>query len=259
MSSEVNVIKLGGSIITDKSKYYRLRYNEIIRIAKEISIAYSNCGSRMIIVHGGGSFGHPTVAEYQGVPDADAFSQVVYYMKELNSIIIDALKLFGVPAFSVDTHAVFYRDCNGMLQLFSKPLEEAIKKGAVPVLYGDAILSCNDFEVLSGDEIVWRLSHVFKPCRLLFAVDVDGVYDKHPSVPGARLLPVVSIRDVHHIDFGAQSRRVDVTGEMRSKLMLGARYWNSNIEEVIIFNGLKRDFIRASLCKEAVPGTRVTP
>jgi isopentenyl phosphate kinase len=251
-----NILKLGGSVITDKKGHYSIRYADVYRIAQEISLAYSMCSKRMLIVHGGGSFGHPTVAEHGGVENPIATSQVVYFMRELNMVIVDALNAYGVPAIPMDTHAIFYRDCEKFLQFFYKPLEKAIEKSIVPVLYGDVVFGCKGSDVLSGDEIVWRLSTVFKPCRILFASDVDGVYDKHPSEVGAKLLDVVSLHNIGVIEFGSQGR-TDVTGEMKAKLLYGLRYWHGDIAEVLIFNGLKKGRIYNALCGKDVHGTRV--
>ncbi len=251
-----NILKLGGSVITDKKKHYSVRYVEVYRIAQEISLAYNKCSKRIVIVHGGGSFGHTTVTEHGGVEGLAALSQVVYFMRELNTVMVDALNAYGAPAIPVDTHAIFYRSCEGDLHCFCKPLEEAIGKGAVPVLYGDVIFGCRGVEVLSGDEIVWKLSTVLKPCKILFASDVDGVYDRPPNEAGARLLKVVKLSNLEAIEFGSRGR-TDVTGEMRAKLLYGLKYWHGGIVEALIFNGLKKGRIYNVLCGRDIPGTRV--
>ena len=52
------LIKIGGSLITDKTKPYTTRPEVIKRIAKEIKEAVSEKDVNLIIGHGAGSFGH---------------------------------------------------------------------------------------------------------------------------------------------------------------------------------------------------------
>ena len=255
-----NILKLGGSVITNKQEHYSVRYSDVYRIALEISLAYNKCSKRVVLVHGGGSFGHHTVATYGDVKSSEAVSQVVYFMRELNMIIVDALHAYGVPAIPIDTHAIFYRTSENDLQCFCKPLEEALEKSVIPVLYGDIIFSYRGPEVLSGDEIAWKLSTLFKPCRLLFASDVDGVYEKPPTEGierKAKPLDIVRLSNLEAVEFSFQGR-ADVTGGMKAKLLHGLRYWHSGIAEVLIFNGLKKGLIYKALCGKPTPGTRVT-
>ena len=55
------IIKLGGSVVTDKSKPMTARHDVIDRLSKEIA---SVPGSK-VIIHGGGSFGHIKAKEYE--------------------------------------------------------------------------------------------------------------------------------------------------------------------------------------------------
>ena len=48
------IIKLGGSIITDKTDYRKFNKDVVARLCKEIK----ESGQKVIIVHGAGSFGH---------------------------------------------------------------------------------------------------------------------------------------------------------------------------------------------------------
>lgn len=48
------IVKLGGSVITDKAEYRRFRADTVARLASEIA----SSGERVIVVHGAGSFGH---------------------------------------------------------------------------------------------------------------------------------------------------------------------------------------------------------
>ena len=55
------ILKIGGSVITDKNGELAARTEVINRLAEEIQKAGLK---NLIIVHGGGSFGHPTAQKY---------------------------------------------------------------------------------------------------------------------------------------------------------------------------------------------------
>ena len=54
------IVKLGGSVITDKSRYRTFRRE----ITKEIIDVISEFEEELILVHGGGSFGHIMAKRY---------------------------------------------------------------------------------------------------------------------------------------------------------------------------------------------------
>ena len=56
------VVKLGGSVITDKSKPFSYRSDVVSALAEEIA----SSDEKVVVVHGGGSFGH-TVAKQHGI------------------------------------------------------------------------------------------------------------------------------------------------------------------------------------------------
>jgi len=59
------ILKIGGSAITDKTGDLAAKTEIINRLSEEIKRADLD---NLIIVHGGGSFGHPTAAQY-GIKD----------------------------------------------------------------------------------------------------------------------------------------------------------------------------------------------
>ena len=62
----VIIIKLGGSLITNKNIPFSVDYNSINNIIKQIKNFYEqNTNSKLILVHGGGSFGHPMALNYK--------------------------------------------------------------------------------------------------------------------------------------------------------------------------------------------------
>lgn len=251
---ETVVIKIGGALITDKLKPFSIRYNVLNRLAYEISRAYKECSSRIVVVHGGGSFGHYVVAEHGSVSNIEAITQTIWFMRELNMMVVDSLMLYGVPAISFDTHAIVVTRGEG-LYLFLEPISYALELGLVPVLYGDVAIG-DKVRIVSGDEIAWYLSRSFSPSKLLFATTVDGVYDRDPSNPKAKLLDTVKLSDINSILFSG-SQGFDVTGGMRLKLELALKYASNGVKDVLIFNGLKEGQAYEAICGLLTRCTRV--
>ena len=59
--SEVIILKLGGSLLTDKETPLSIREEVLERSIKQIIESKKS----IILIHGGGSFGHPTAKKYQ--------------------------------------------------------------------------------------------------------------------------------------------------------------------------------------------------
>ena len=62
---ELIIIKLGGSVITDKSREYTPREDNIKRFAEEIRESEKVFKGKFIIGHGAGSFAHTPAAKFQ--------------------------------------------------------------------------------------------------------------------------------------------------------------------------------------------------
>ena len=98
-------LKLGGSVVTFKDEVESPRLEVIRRIAKEIAEAKPES---LILVHGGGSFGHPHAKTYRlnegfkgGLSQLMGFSKTRMAMLRLNSLLVEALNQVGIPALSL--------------------------------------------------------------------------------------------------------------------------------------------------------------
>src|SRR5690606_3643969 len=97
-------LKLGGSLITDKTAEEQLRPDVLARLAEEIATARAvQPDLRLVVGHGSGSFGHVAAARYDtraGVrgPEAWAgFAEVSASAARLNRLVGDALLAASVP------------------------------------------------------------------------------------------------------------------------------------------------------------------
>jgi len=255
------VLKVGGSVITDKSRPFSIRMGVIDRVSREIAAVLSERRDlKLVLVHGGGSFGHFVASEFlreRGAIDAEGAYVIASYMDELNRVFVGSLNAYGVPAVSISSRGLFYIDENGVITGYVKAISMLLNRGLVPVLYGDVGVAGEGLGIISGDAISWFLAGTLGADRLLFATTVDGVYDRDPSEPGARLLSVVRLSSLSSIGMGG-AHGMDVTGGMKAKLGMGIPYVR-RIGEVIVFNGRRRGYIYKVLRGESIRCTRVVP
>ena len=121
---ELVFLKLGGSLITDKTQPYTARLDIIEDVALQISTALQNHPNlRLVIGHGSGSFGHVAASEYQTrdgfVPRVSplihrerdkteenywkGFAEVWYQASALNRLVMKALNKTNVPSIASAT------------------------------------------------------------------------------------------------------------------------------------------------------------
>jgi len=212
-AGELLVVKLGGSLITDKRKPLTLNRERLDSAAKALTEVAR--GRKLVIVHGGGSFGHYAVVQAGGSRER-LVSDVSYWMSVLNLEVVTALRAAGAPAVGLPPLAVA-RINNGQLSLQREILESYLKDGTVPVTHGGLVLQGERLEILSGDVLASEVAVKLAAKTLVFLMDIDAVYTADPrSDPQARRLEVVRRSDLEAIKGGSSG--TDVTGGLLLKL-----------------------------------------
>jgi isopentenyl phosphate kinase len=258
--AKLTILKIGGSVITDKNGELAARTEAINRLAEEIQKANLE---NLVIVHGGGSFGHPAAQKYgikEGLKE-DAqkvgFAETHHVMTVLNGLVMDALVWHNVPALSVTPSSCVITE-NGRIKFFELTiLETLLKMGFAPVLYGDAVLDEKlGFTVLSGDQIVAYLARKFDADKIVIGVDADGLYDADPKeAKNAKLYPHLTLSELKKIKEKLRgSTAADVTGGMLGKITELVPALEQGIP-VTIVNAAKPNRIYKALIGEAAEGT----
>ena len=175
------LIKLGGSIVTNKRKPESARRKTIDNILKQIK----NINEPIILVHGGGSYGHYWSIKY-GMHTKPAkyslkgLSVVKNSMIELDKIILDSATKNRLNVYSLPP--TDFMNGNKPNRNKIQKISEIAKSGLVPVTYGDALwYSQKKSYILSGDVIMTMIGIILKPRLSVFVLDVDGVYCKPKS------------------------------------------------------------------------------
>ncbi len=243
------IIKLGGSVITDKAKYRKFRNEIVSRLVTELP------SSDLIIVHGGGSFGHIISKQHSlqnGLNNQNflKFVQVQNDMIELNLNIMRILYESEIPAISLPAHSfhVYHESFN--FDIF----EKFMNLGFVPVTYGDIILDIEKkVAICSGDYLIEKLAEHFKPEQVIFVTDVDGIYTKNPKLyKDAKFIKELSVNDSIETEMSV----ADVTGGIMGKLETIKRIIN-NVGSVTIVNGLVPGRVKNIILKKEEVSTRI--
>ena len=260
MGNKPTVLKLGGSVITNKDKPMSPDLKAIQRLATEI---YRAKVSPLILVHGGGSFGHP-VAEHFDIPgglvDSSqilGFSQTHLAMTMLNSWVMQALIAYNIPAVDVNPSSFVITKKGRIVNMELKPLKGMLKMGFVPVLYGDAVLdSKRGFAILSGDQLVSSLAIEVEAQRIIMGADVDGLYTSDPKTdPSAHLIKHLTLEGLKRLKHTIEgSKATDVTGGMLGKMQEVTVAVERDIETVIV-NATETDRVYKALKGKKVTGT----
>ncbi len=240
-------LKLGGSLITEKTKREAARRDVLARVAGEIARARAaQPGLRLVLGHGSGSFGHYMAEEYGvhrgGLEDWWGYAQTAAAAARLNRLVVEACLAAGVPAVSLQPSASARARGGELVDLVTWPIAQLAERDIVPVVYGDVALDeAQGCSIISTETIFAYLALRIRPRRILLAGEVDGVYTADPQRElSAQPVPVLTPETWGEAERQlAGARGVDVTGGMRSKV----RQMLDLIEdvpdlEVSIFSGL---------------------
>ena len=256
------VMKLGGSVITDKEKKLTPNLPAIERLANEISRA--NVLS-LVLVHGGGSFGHPVAEQYglnEGYKDSSqvmGFSITHQAMTKLNKLIVGSLINHNIPAVEVQPSSCVVTKAGRIQSMEERPLKKMLEMGFVPVLYGDVILdSETGFAILSGDQLVSSLAINLDAHRIVVGVDVNGLYTGDPKTDSsARLIQHITLEELKNLEHQIEGSKVtDVTGGMLGKIVELMPAVERGVSALIV-NAAKSNNVYKALKGEGVVGTLI--
>lgn len=249
---ETIFLKLGGSIITDKTQTEHARIDVLDRLAREVREALdARSDLRLVIGHGSGSFGHVAAKRHgtrDGVRDAAGwfgFAEVAASAARLNQIVTDAFVRAGVPVVSLPPSASALCEDGDLTDLNTDVLHTHLHNGLIPLVHGDVALdTVRGATIVSTEDVFLYLAREIEPERVLLAGEVAGVY------PNADMQgDVIECITPSNIDqYGAAlggSHGTDVTGGMAAKVYQMIDWVRSRPRlSVRIFSALQPDTLR---------------
>jgi len=240
------LIKLGGSIITNKEKPLSVRRKTINNLAKSLK----KINEPMIIVHGGGSYGHYWSVKYnmhtkEKKYDLRGVAIVKNSMIELNKIILDSLLKNKLNPYCLPP--TDFMSGNKPISKKVKEIEKIAKSGLIPVTYGDALwYGQKKTYILSGDKVMTHLAKILRPRLCIFVLNEDGLYS---DLKSKKL--IYELRDKRYL---ISENKMDVTGGMTRKVEEALKISKIGMN-VFFVNGNKPERILKAVRNRKFKGT----
>lgn len=274
-------VKLGGSVITDKTTAATLRRDNLQRLTSEIATALKQATAEgrnlaILLGHGGGSFAHFPASQYKtrlglqsGLSEAEAwrgYAETHAAAASLNQQITAACLAAGLTAVSYQPSASAVARDGQLFYLETDPLRTLLQAGGVPIIYGDAILDdVRGFTIASTEQLFVYLAHsddlTLRPRRIILVGEVSGVYTADPlKQRDARLIPTINGNNLEQVrGMLGGSHGVDVTGGMLTKIveMYALTQYVDGLQ-VQLIDGKTAGLLQRALLGEAVEGTVIT-
>ena len=249
------LVKLGGSVITDKSKAYFANVDIIKRLAKELRISKKS----IILAHGSGSFGHTSAVKYggeKGYKSKEGIAKVARDAMEINRIVMDILVKEKIPAISFRPMSMILAKSGQMEENFFQAVELAANQGLIPVVYGDVIWDKKwKSTIYSGETILNRIgiylkNKGFKIDKIIQVGETNGVYDDKGNT-----IPRITKNSWQNLRKYVYKPRVkDVTGGMQHKIEDALKMTEIGVNTLLINGKVKNELLNALLNKK-VKGT----
>ena len=180
----------------------------------------------VVVVHGGGSFGH-VIAKQHGISSDPAEAPAVGVaqtrgaMYELDRMICKTMMEYKLNPYPFSPFDAISRAGKATVATWLRGL---LKEGLTPVTCGDVIMQ--------------ELAKILSPDRCVFALDVDGVYEGNTRV----IIPELSPSKVKRMSVSAGD---DATGGMRSKLDAAARIAGGGTKVCFVSGYRRNEFSKA--------------
>ena len=218
-------LKLGGSLITDKTQPYTPRLDRLDQLAAEIASAMrEDLDLRILLGHGSGSFGHEAASHYNtrtgvhGFAAWRGFAEVWYQASALNRLVVEAFRKANLPVLTFSPAACVTAHDGKVFIWDSYPIQAALSNSLLPVIHGDvAFDEILGGTILSTEDLFGHLALDLHPQRILLAGLEKGVWADYPA--RSRLLTEITPDSftMQGPSLGA-SAGTDVTGGMSSKV-----------------------------------------
>ena len=183
MSRDVQLVKLGGSLITDKRTPETLRPDVLARLAREVVEVSARIPEAVLLGHGSGSFGHHAAAcsglntgpcdEEQLLGAARTQEQAAV----LHGHVIRALHEAGGRPFSLAPSSFITAAAGRPVNACAEPLLLALRNGLMPVVFGDVVLDrewCVGGDCAPREEQLASWTFLKRRLEELGVVDVEG-------------------------------------------------------------------------------------
>ena len=261
----VILLKLGGSLLTDKNKPFSIREDIVEGSVQQIVDAKE----KVVLIHGGGSFGHPLAKKYSIMNGIDSsipnqvlgLTETHQSMNKFNSHLVNSFLEKNYPALPIQTSSIFIKDSQEISTSSMEVVETALDLNILPILYGDIILDKQgSFSIISGDQIILELCKNldrYRISKVIFTMETDGIYVADKEGGDNSILVTECYSDqLENLNLANLGQKIDVTGGIKGKINFIQKICNHNIP-VQLINGLKDEYIYKSLKNQKLDCTNI--
>ncbi|MFY9823688.1 MAG: isopentenyl phosphate kinase [Thermoanaerobaculia bacterium] len=260
------LLKLGGSLITDKARPETPRREVIDRLAGEIAEATAGAEATisLVVAHGSGSFGHVAARQHgvgRGPLSAEQLAGACFTQERaaaLHRIVVAALLAAGARPFSIVPSSCVVAAGGLPVSFNAEPLLLALERGLLPVLYGDVVLDREWGAAICSTERLFRLiaprlqSSGLCIRGSIWLGETDGLWD----ADGRTVRQVTAATFPEALKAIGAPAGTDVTGGMRHRLETALELAGLGIPSLLA-NGLTPGLLARALRGEKVTGTEV--
>ena len=278
MEKNLVIVKFGGSVITTKTGRKAINRKNLDLICSEIGEAYKLSDKNLIIIHGGGSYGHPLARKLgfrysrqvkknnknnngTTLPSKSSnvlsnYSKIKTTMEALNMKVVEFLLSHDAPAIAFHPSDFCMTNEGEIESMYVKQIESCLQKREISVLHGDVVKDkVAGTVILSGDQILSHLAREFKDfvSFVVVGTDVDGVFTKDPKVArkDASRIERITPESFNDLRLKFTTSQIDVTGGMRQKVETLVELAKDGINSVII--DIKQKDVLCDLITKGLP------
>lgn len=265
ISKQVCLIKLGGSVITNKEIPMSLRSDVLKRLVREIANARRvQPKTTFVVGHGQGSFGHVPAEKYktmQGFQNEESrmgMAIVQDTAAQLNRLVVREFLEQDIPAVSLYPSNSLVTNKRVPDTYFTDVFEEYLKQGLFPVTGGDVLVDRKQgCTIWSTEEVLSFFAREFvrrgwRVQEIVHVVEVPGVYDQQKNV-----VPEITKENWPRLRSAITSTKgFDVTGGMTLKVEESLALAKDGIQSFIL-SGLEAGNLERSLTGQSWVGTRI--
>lgn len=265
MNKNITLIKLGGSIITDKEIPMSLRGAVLKRLVGEIASAKQEKPDQLLIVgHGQGSFAHVPASKYKTmagfINEESVLGMAIVQdsAASLNRLVVHEFLKHELPAVSFYASNTIVTKKRKLSSFCADAVDQYLQKGLLPITCGDVLVDREQgCTIWSTEKILAFLANYFlekkmRVNKIIHVTEVAGFLDKQGQLVQeitASTWPKIS-RDLRH------TRGFDVTGGMGLKIEESLDLAKKGIESVII-SGMMKDNLFWALSGQDCVGTTI--
>ncbi|AOR76987.1 glutamate 5-kinase [Novosphingobium resinovorum] len=184
------VIKVGSALLVGPEG---VRRAWITQLVAEIAEARGRGQDVIVVSSGAIALGAATLGLEKGGRGslADAQASAAVGQIALSGLWAELLGAHGITAAQMLLTLEDLEDRRRYLNV-TATLTRLLDAGAVPVINENDSVATQEIRFGDNDRLAARVAQAAQASAVVLLSDIDGLYDRHPKLPGAKMIPVVA-------------------------------------------------------------------